>query len=53
MLAALGGQLCIDNFGVNLVCNSNLALINSGVIFKVKQDLTSTSLRGRIAQENI
>ena len=40
MLAALGGQLCRYNFGVNLVRNSNLGLINSGVLFKVKYNLT-------------
>ena len=39
MLAALGGQLCRDNFGVILVNNNNSGLINSGVLFKVKQDL--------------
>ena len=33
MLAELGGQLFRDNFGVILVCNSNLGLINSGVLF--------------------
>ena len=36
MLAALGGQFCRDKYGINLVSNSNLSLINSGVLFKVK-----------------
>ena len=36
VLAALGGQLCRDDFVVNMVSNRNLGLINSGVIFKVK-----------------
>ena len=40
MLARLRGQLFRDDFGVNLISNSNLGLINSGEIFKVKQYLT-------------